>query len=246
MQIHKTKGIILRTVKYGETSIITTVYTELFGVQSYIVKGVRQTSKKTSSKANYFQPATVLQMEVYHHQQKQLQFIKEYQLAVNYQTLFYDVVRNAIAVFVVEVIQHTLKQPEANPDLYDLLESTLIAIDAGSATTVANIPLYFILQLATALGFQIQGNFSEQTRVLNLQEGFFEMQEPLHNNFLKDEMAAIVSVLQQTCSISDLEKIALNQQKRRELLQALQLYLSLHVQDFGTLKSFQILQEVLA
>src|SRR3982750_295665 len=76
---HKTKGIILRTLKYGETSVITTVYTELFGVQSYIVKGVRQSSKHRATKANYFQSAAILQMEVYHNDLKNLQFIKEYQ-----------------------------------------------------------------------------------------------------------------------------------------------------------------------
>ena len=74
MQIHKTKGVILRAVKYGETSIIATVYTELFGVQSYMVKGVRQSSKKSQGKANYFQPAAILEMEVFYNELKQMQF----------------------------------------------------------------------------------------------------------------------------------------------------------------------------
>ncbi|MBW7952728.1 MAG: recombination protein O N-terminal domain-containing protein, partial [Chitinophagaceae bacterium] len=57
MQIHTTKGIVLRTVKYGETSIIATVYTELYGIQTYIIKGIRKVSKKNSTKVNCFQPA---------------------------------------------------------------------------------------------------------------------------------------------------------------------------------------------
>ncbi len=40
MTLHNTKGIVLRTVKYGETSVIVTIFTELFGIQSYIVNGV--------------------------------------------------------------------------------------------------------------------------------------------------------------------------------------------------------------
>ena len=44
--LHNTKGIVLRVTKYGDTSIIMTAYTELFGVQQYMVKGVRVTSKK--------------------------------------------------------------------------------------------------------------------------------------------------------------------------------------------------------
>src|SRR6201989_1112200 len=81
---HKTKGIVLRTIHYGETSVITSVYTELFGMQSYIVKGVRQATKKTQSKQMYFQPAAMLDMEVYHNELKNLQFVKEYKWSYLY------------------------------------------------------------------------------------------------------------------------------------------------------------------
>ena len=47
-KLHKTKGIVLRSVKYGETSIIVTIFTELFGVQSYLVNGIRTSSKKAA------------------------------------------------------------------------------------------------------------------------------------------------------------------------------------------------------
>ena len=74
---HKTKGIVLRSVKYGETSVVVTIYTELFGIQSYMVKGVRKSSKTSSGKAIYFQPSAILDMVVYHNPLKNLNFIKE-------------------------------------------------------------------------------------------------------------------------------------------------------------------------
>ncbi|MEK7198820.1 MAG: DNA repair protein RecO, partial [Bacteroidota bacterium] len=119
--VHKTKGIVLRTVKYGDTSIITTVYTELFGIQSYIVKGVRQSTKTSAGKANFFQPSAMLDMEVYHNELKQLQFIKEYQWGYLYENVLFDVVKNAVASFVIELLQHSLQQPEANPELFYLI-----------------------------------------------------------------------------------------------------------------------------
>ena len=48
--LHNTKGIVLRVTKYGDTSVIASIYTELFGLQQYIVKGVRTISKKGASK----------------------------------------------------------------------------------------------------------------------------------------------------------------------------------------------------
>ena len=86
--IHKTKGIVLRTVKYGETSLVISAYTELFGMQSYLVNSVRVASKKGGSKAVFFQPASILDLVVYHNEFKNLQRIKEYKWAHLYAHIF--------------------------------------------------------------------------------------------------------------------------------------------------------------
>ncbi|HET6995795.1 MAG TPA: recombination protein O N-terminal domain-containing protein, partial [Chitinophagaceae bacterium] len=75
-KIHKTKGIVLRVVKYGETSVIVSIFTELFGLQSYLVNGVRTSSKKGAGKAVLFQPSAILELVVYHNELKQLQRLK--------------------------------------------------------------------------------------------------------------------------------------------------------------------------
>lgn len=243
--IHATKGIVLRTVKYGDTSVITTVYTELFGVQSYIVKGVRQSSKTSAGKAVYFQPAAILEMEVYHNELKQLQFVKEFQWAYLYERLLFDVVRNAVAMYVIELLQHTLKQPEANPELFYLIEDTLKQLDKGSDTLVANLPLYFILHLGSELGFQMQGTYHVQTSVLDLQEGIFIREKPAHPYYIEGQLAQVAGQLLSLQFYNDLDHISLNRQIRRELLQAFQTYIALHVTDFGEMRSLGVLQEVL-
>jgi DNA repair protein RecO (recombination protein O) len=244
--VHATKGIVLRTVKYGDTSIITTVYTELFGIQSYIVKGVRRSSKTSAGKAGFFQPSAMLDMEVYHNEQKQLQFIKEYQWSYLYEKVLFDVVRNAIAMYVIELLQHSLKQPEANPELFYLIEDTLKQLDKGSDALAGNLPLYFTLHLAGELGFQIQGAYSEATPVLDLQEGIYVTEIPVHPYYLEGQMARTTSELAALAFYNDLENFQLNRSLRRELLMAYQTFLSLHITDFGEMRSFRILQEILA
>lgn len=244
--IHTTKGIVLRTVKYGDTSIITTVYTELFGIQSYIVKGVRQSSKTSAGKAGFFQPAALLDMEVYHNEQKQLQFIKEYQWSYLYERVLFDVVRNTVAMFVIELAQHSLKQPEANPEMFYLIEDSLKQLDKGNDTLCGNLPLYFTLQLAAQLGFQIQGKYSRETPVLDLQEGVFTRDIPTHPYYLETEMASLTSDLSDLNFYNDLENFSLNRTKRQALLQSYQTFLSLHIADFGEMRSFAILQEILS
>jgi DNA repair protein RecO (recombination protein O) len=243
--IHATKGIVLKTVKYGDTSIITTVYTELFGVQSYIVKGVRQSTKTSAGKAGFFQPAAILDMEVHHNELKNLQFIKEYQWGYLYDKVLFDVVRNTIAQYVIELVLHSLKQPEANPEMFYLIEDTLKQLDRGSETLAANLPLYFTLHLGSELGFHFHGNYGPLTPVLDLQEGMFIAEQPLHPYYLDGHSAKITSDLSSLSFYNDLEQIVLNRTNRRELLVAYQTYLALHIQDFGELKSFSILQEIL-
>jgi DNA repair protein RecO (recombination protein O) len=244
--IHRTKGIILRTVKYGETSIITTVYTELFGVQTYMVKGIRQSSKTSQGKTGYFQPASILEMEVFYNELKQLQFIKEYQWSYLYERVFFDVVRNAVALFVIELLQHSLKQPEVNPELFYLVEDTLKEIDKGNDSFVANLPLYFILHLGGELGFQIQGNYSESTAVLDLKEGFFVKEIPFHPYYLSGNEAKITSQIIAISNYQELENICLNRSMRQQLLEAYQLYMTLHISDFGKMRSLGVLQEILS
>lgn len=241
---HKTKGIILRTVKYGETSIIASVYTELFGIQSYIVKGIRQSNKK-QNKAIYFQPAAMLEMVVYHNELKKLQFIKEYQWSYLYRAVLFDVVKNAIAMFMVELLQLTMKQPEANAELFYFIEDCLQQLDKGSNTLAANLPLYFTLNLATKSGFRLQGEYAETIAVLDLQEGAFVTDIPAHSYYAQGSVAFIISILNSLNSLNALEQIALNRSERKEVLLVLLQYISLHLHDAGNLKSLSILQEVL-
>lgn len=241
---HKTKGIVLRTIKYGETSVITTVYTELFGLQSYIVKGVRQASKKSSGKGIYFQPAAMLDMVVYHNELKNLNFIKEFQWSYLYEHVLFDVVKNTVAMYIVEMLQHSLKQPEANPDLFYMIEDTFKQLDKGSSSLTANLPLYFTLHLGGELGFRIQGGYSMSTPVLDLQEGKFTQAKPLHSYYVEGALAEAASQLLSINFYNDLEGIHISRGVRQQLLQSFQNYIALHVQDFGEIKSIAILQEI--
>src|SRR6478735_4683644 len=154
-QLHKTKGIVLRTVKYGETSLVVTMFTELFGLQSYLVNGVRAVPKKGTAKANLFQPAAVLDLIAYHNEFKNLQRLKEFKWAELNQELFSDVRKNAVAQFMIELLGKCLKQPEPNDELFYFIEDALHHLNAANQTITANFPLFFALHLAVFFGFRI-------------------------------------------------------------------------------------------
>ncbi|WP_298296651.1 DNA repair protein RecO [Hydrotalea sp.] len=246
--VFTTNGIVLRTTRYGETSIITQIYTELFGIQSYIVKGVHQLTRRKPAQAVYFQPGAILALEVYHHQQKQLQFIKEFGWSYIYQNVLTDVKRHTVTLYIVELLQHSLQQPEAHVELFYLTKEVLQLTDTCQDAFIANLPIYFTLQAAAILGFQIQGEYSAITPWLDLQEGFYVSGRPNHEYVMENESAkataALLHILPE--QMEHIDEVVLNQNIRRNILQSLQLYLALHIPGFGKLKSLAILQEILS
>jgi DNA repair protein RecO (recombination protein O) len=246
MELHNTRGIVLRTVKYGETSIIVTIFTELFGIQSYLVNGVRTSTKKGSGKANLFQPAAILDLTVYHNELKNLQRLKEFKWAHLLQNIFSDIRKNAVAVFMVELLTKCLKQPEANPNLFYFVEDCFIQLDQSTDTVVANLPLFFALHLAVFFGFRISDDYSETNCFLDLQEGNFTDERPHHPHFLEDKQANVTSQILRTIQPEELAEIRLNHDFRRNLLFSYETYYALHITDFGRMKTLPVLKELLA
>lgn len=150
--LHKTKALVLRSVKYGETSLVVTMFTEMFGLQSYMVNGVRAATPKQPYRGSFFQPATLLDLVVYHNEKQSLQRIKEYKWSYIYQDIYRNVHKNTVALFMVEVLQKCLKQPETNAELFAFAEDVLIHLDRGGDTVAANLPLYYLVHLAHFLG----------------------------------------------------------------------------------------------
>jgi DNA repair protein RecO (recombination protein O) len=242
---HKTKGIVLRTVKYGETSIIVTIFTELFGIQSYLVNGVRTSTKKGTGKANLFQPSAILDLVVYHNELKHLNRIKEFKWGVIYQHIFSDVPKNAVALFMIELLTKCLKQPEGNLDLFHFTEDCFLQLDKSSGSVMANLPLFFVLHLPFHFGFRITDNYSAENTFLDLHEGSFMNEQPHHPHFLEEKQAATTSQLLKVMQPEELESIKLHHDFRRQLLHVLETYYALHVTDFGTMKSLPVLREIL-
>ncbi len=241
---HKTKGIVLRTIKYGETSLVVTIFTELFGVQTYMVNGVR-TAKKSSAKANHFQPTAILDLVVYHSENKHMQRIKEFSWAVLYSQLLGNVIKNSIASYMAELLFKCLKQPEANSDLYNFCEESLMQLDTAEKNVAANFALFFTLHLTHFFGFKMTDNFSSLYNVLDLQEGNFIDHQPLHPDFIEGKFAELTSQLLKVMHPGELKDFKLNQEIRRVLLIRYLEYYEHHIPEFGQMKTLVVLHEVL-
>ncbi|MDB5205537.1 MAG: recO [Flavisolibacter sp.] len=244
--IAKTKGIVLRSIKYGETSLVVTMFTEVFGVQSYLVNGVRTTQKKGASKASLFQPASILDLVAYHSEFTNLQRLKEYKWEFLYQHVLSNVRKNAVALFMIELLTKCLKQPEPNAELFYFVEDALHHLDDAADAVTGNFPLFFALHVAVFFGFRINDEFSEEKHFLDLEEGCFVENQPVHQYYLIDNEAAAVSQILKIMQPQELEQVYLNQEMRRRITHALEQFYALHVPEFGTLKTLPVLREIMS
>lgn len=241
--IYSTKGIVLRTIKYGETSVIASIFTELFGIQSYMVNGVR-TSGKTS-KAHFFQPSSILDMEVYHNELKNLQRIKDLKWNVLYKSILSDVTKNAVALYMVELLQKCLKQPENNEDLFHFCEDAFLQLDMADNEITANFPIYFSLQIAQILGFRLLDNYSEEKNIFNLYEGKFSNENAASSDQLSIEISYHISQLLKAVHPRDLREIKMNRNTRSTILKNMESYYAWHIPEFGSLKTLGVLAEIM-
>lgn len=241
--IYSTKGIVLRTVKYGETSVIASVFTELFGIQSYMVNGVR-TSGKTG-KAHFFQPSSILEMVVYHNELKNLQRIKDLRWSALYKNILSNITKNAVALFMVEILQKSLKQPETNENLFQFCEAAFIELDTSDTEITANFPLYFSLQLAPFLGFRLQNNYSEKRNKFNFPEGNFSEENSLEAGNAGAEVGFYISELLKAIHPNDLREIKMNRKIRGVILKIMENFYAWHIPEFGKMKTLDVLSEIL-
>lgn len=236
---HKTRGIVLHTIKYSETSVIAKIYTEKVGLQSYMVKGVR--AAKSKSKAAMLQPLTLLEMEVSHRENKQLQYIKEFRRSFIYQSIPFDTIKSTISFFLLEVITKAIREHEPNNELFDFIYDSLCLLDEEKKLN-PDFHLVFLIQLSRYLGFAPHENQSDIDCYFEMSEGVFTSnQTGLHVLGRKESelLSYLIAVNLFSQTSSKLSRV-----ERKKMLHNLLKYYQLHLENF-TLKSPEILEEIL-
>ena len=237
----KTRGIVLRVVKYGETSIITDIYTEERGLQTYIINGVR--TAKARIHPSLMQLGTMVSLVAHSRDNRSMNYVKEAQADYVYMSIPFQILKSSVALFMVELIQKTVKEAESNPMLFQFLTDTFQYLDTMTEA-VTNIHLCFMVQLSGHLGFQPSNSDDDEAVYFDLQAGQFMCEDPLHQHSVSKEYAPLMKQLIDT-PITASHTLLLKGSERRYLLSKLVDYYRLHIENFQELNSIAVLQEVL-
>jgi DNA repair protein RecO (recombination protein O) len=242
--LQKTKGIVLRAFKYGETSLVVTLFTADQGVQAFMVQGVRKTTKG-SNKASYFQPGMLLDLVMYMQPGKNINRLREYQAGYMYTDLHGDVVKNSILLFCTEIMLRLLPEHAPLPELFDFASDFFPMLDSMPVKQTANMPLFFLVQCSRLLGYEPRGRYTTETPHLDLQQGGFSEHTPVLAPFTSDEDARALNAFLETDDYVSLKVTAMSSDMRLRLIDWYISYLQQHTQHLGNVRSLQILRVVL-
>jgi DNA repair protein RecO (recombination protein O) len=220
--IFKTRGVVFRFTKYGDTSIIVTIFTEVFGLQTYIVNSVR--TKSSKSKIALYQPLTLLDLVVYHKDNASILRIKEIQVAYHYKTISTDIRKSAIAMFLNEIVNKAVKEQSHTEDLCQFFFESFEILDKLESN-FENFHLIFMIRLSRFLGFGPQN-----------------AHEILGDRMLDEKEEAM---LQRLMSLEYGESFFIGNLQRRNIMDAMLRFYRVHIETLGEVKSNAVLREIL-
>ncbi len=233
-----TKAIVLTSLKYGDNSLIVKLLTEKAGLQSFMLKGILK-SRRGRLKVAFFQPLTQLEIVAKTNKPGALGYVREASISYGYHSIPTDIRKGAIALFLAEVLSQSIREQEAEPQMYQYVETTLQWLDQHEE--IGNFHIRFLIGLTRYLGFYpdlstIEGAY------FDLVEGAFCNDASWNPCFGGPELDYFKRLL--GTNFDALHTVKLNQNQRKILLENLVRYFEIHLHGFKKPKSLVVLDEV--
>lgn len=233
----KTAAIVLRSIKYGDSSLIVTCYTKCCGLKTYLLKGILK-AKRAKFKAAHFQILTQLNLSANHNNKGALNSIRDLEVGFRYSELHTSITKQSIALFIGEVLFSAIKEEEQNTDLYNYLETALLWLDTHES--ISNFHLLFLLNLTKFLGCYPKTE-NKDFSFFDLMEGKF-VRKPSQFTIANDQLVQFKRLL--GINFDEIHKVEFSAKNRQEILTILIQYFELHLSGFKKPKSLEILKTV--
>jgi DNA repair protein RecO (recombination protein O) len=235
--IETTKAIVINTIKYGDTSLIATCYTSNFGIKTYLLKGILKL-KKAKIRPAYFQPLMQLNLTANHNNKGNLNSIRDIEVLHFYNSIYTDIKKQTIALFLAEIVYYSIREEEQNNTLYQYLETSFLWLDTHD--DISNFHLLFLLNLTKFLGFYPETNTVNKS-YFDLIEGKFTNYNEVHSVF-GENLVQFKKLL--GINFDVLHTIDFSTKNRQTVLSILIKYFELHLVGFKQPKSLKVLKSV--
>ena len=236
----KTEAIVLHSLKYGETRLIVDLYTRETGRLSCIVPLPK--TPRSRLKKQFFQPMTLLEVEIDLRQRVQLQKLKDARLLVAWSSIPFSPEKLALSLFVAEFLYHALRSEQRDEPLFTYISDAIQWLDTVEID-FANFHLTFLMRMSRFLGFYPNLNDYVDGCVFDLRAATFSLLTPTHRDFLQPDDARRIHTLMRM-DFPTMHLYRLSRMDRNRIVDVLLRYYSLHIPQFPELKSLSVLQEL--
>jgi DNA repair protein RecO (recombination protein O) len=239
---HKTEGIVLHSLKYGDNSLIVKIFTREHGLRTFMIRGLR--AKKSTVKASLFMPLTIITMDIQNGRMaSSFNTIRDAHCHRPLHSLQSDFTKQAIALFLAEVLYKTIADDAPHEDLYDYIDGVLKYLDAIPSIPSV-FPQHFLVSYSRFLGLYPNDHGENSSRFFDMRDGIFHPENTVHADYMREEESVALKVLLET-GISNIHEIKMGNNLRNKLLLALLHYYKIHLLNFREIKSHTVLSEVL-
>ena len=146
MGLYRDEGVVLRTIKLGESDRIVTLVTQGHGKVRAVAKGVRKTKNRFGGR---LEPTSHVSLLLY--EGRELDVITQAEALDHFRVIREDLDRLARATIMLEAVDQVAQERQASARLYQMLVGALRALAARNAPLL--VPAFFLKLLALE-GFQ--------------------------------------------------------------------------------------------
>lgn len=238
--LHKTKGIVFKCTRYGESSVVMQVLTHQYGLQTYLINGVRKSKSKYSPAI--LQGLHLLDMVVYHKENGGIQRVSDVRNSPAYKSIPLHTVKSGLVMFMNEVLYKSISHGQADTRLFDFLYGYLLQLDEEEGP-LANFLIFFLLDLSQELGFYPASPESADQPYFDLKDGSFSEMRPVHPAFITGSFCLLLGRILHSPT-DERPLFTFSKAERKELTGFLLQYFAFHIDNFGQIKSWEVLESV--
>jgi DNA repair protein RecO (recombination protein O) len=229
------KAIVLQAIKHGDKKFILKLYTHNNGLVTASVA-----LNKNIRSSNIF-PLSLINVELVLKQNKDVHQVTEISSYYILSNISGSLSKLSIAQFLNEILIKAIKESATNQHLFEFIESCLIYLN-DTETEFVNLHLYFLLEFTKYFGVEPQNNYSTQAPFFDCRDGQFSSMALAFPLGLGKEDSLLFS---QFLKVNAL-KTNLSNHQRQTILEILLAYYRLHFPGFNTIKSLDVLKEIIA
>ena len=207
---------------------------------SVIIPGAR--GKRKNKKISLYHNLALLDLEVYYKASRDLQQIREARPVLPMAGLTSDPIKSTMALFLSEIFYRTLKEEEANPELFSFLENALRYFELAEEG-IANFHLYMLIHLTRFLGFFPDGKQDEDDAWFNIRKDPLT-KFPIEGPVRLDQSTSDLLVTFLASNLEETIEIKINRDQRNNLLETLLDYYRTHMPEMGIVRSHAVLKEI--